>query len=344
MQTALFTKQKPQEEIRSRAIPDIISCNSQRFNIKYHNIMKKKFIIAIDLGGTNLRIGLLDQNYKLLDKQVLNTKLHTTKEKLIAAITGAVLLIINEHGLKRSDIAGVGLGLPGPIDVDKGIVHFFPNIPGWREVRLKSILEKSLHLPVFLDNDANLMCLAEYTLGAARGSENAVCLTLGTGVGAGLIINRSLYRAKTFAAGEIGHIPINETGPKCNCGGIACVETYVGNKRIEARAKKVFGYSISPERLSALAKRGDKKAIKLWSEVGTQLGVCFVGVVNLLSPDYIVIGGGVAKAGKTLFDAAKKTILSRAMKIQARHVRIVSAKLGIDAGLIGAAILVREGI
>ena len=170
-----------------------------------------------------------------------------------------------------------------------------------------------------------------------------MCLTLGTGVGGGIIINSKLYRGSGNASGEIGHVPLNEKGPRCNCGGTACLESYIGNKRIIKKAKRIFRRHISLEELSFLAKRKNKAAIKIWSEVGRHLGKALVGVVNLLSPDCVVIGGGVAAAGKILFERVKEVIRKQAMTVQSRHVKILSAKLGNDAGLIGAAIMVREG-
>lgn len=236
------------------------------------------------------------------------------------------------------------MGLPGPIDEKSGVVHFFPNIPGFREVNLKSILERKLRLPVFLDNDAKLMALAEYRLGHARGFKNALCITLGTGVGGGIIIEGSLYRGKDNAAGEIGHVPINEKGPRCNCGGSACLETYIGNNRILNEAKKIFKRNISLEELSAKASRQNKQALNIWLKVAGRLGIALVGVVNLLNPDAIIIGGGVANAGSILFDKVKETIRRQAMKVQARRVKVFKAKLGSEAGLIGAAMMVKEKI
>ena len=305
--------------------------------------MATKFIIGVDLGGTNLKIGLLDLQYTIRDKDVLSTQGFTKRQSLIQAIIGSINKIIKNNQLNRADILGAGLGLPGPIDVKKGIVHFFPNIPGWKEVNLKYILKTRLRLPVFLDNDANLACLAEYKLGAARGTKNAVCLTLGTGVGGGIIINGHLYRGLTFSAGEIGHIPINEKGFRCNCGGVACLETYIGNNRILKVAKRLFKRDISLEELSYLAKKQNRRAKSLWSNVAKHLGIALVGVVNLLNPDCIVIGGGVAGAGLILFDKVREIISRQAMVVQARHVKVVRARLGNDAGLIGAAILVKEG-
>lgn len=306
--------------------------------------MSKKFIIGVDLGGTNLKLALLDLKYKLKFKKILKTQRFVKKEHLIKALIDSINELIIHSQLNKRHILGVGLGLPGPIDVKQGIVHFFPNIPGWKEVRLKNILETRLKLPVFLDNDANLMCLAESKLGSARGFKNAVCLTLGTGVGGGLIIEGNLYRGSNFASGEIGHIPLNEEGPACNCGGVACLETYIGNNQLKIKAKRLFRRGISLEELSQLAKQRNPKALKLWSDVGRHLGIGLSGVVNLLNPDVIVIGGGIANVGKALFTQVKQIILKRAMSVQAKHVKVLKARLGSDAGLIGAAILVREGV
>jgi len=306
--------------------------------------MARKFIIGIDLGGTNLKIALLDLKYNIRAREVLSTPSFNKKADLISAICYSVKRIIENNKLSKVDILGIGLGLPGPIDAKRGIVHFFPNIPGWREVNLGTILKERLRLSVFLDNDAKLMSLAEQRLGAARGYKNALCITLGTGVGGGVILEGSLYRGKDNAAGEIGHIPINEKGPRCNCGGIACLESYIGNNRIIEEARRLFKRDISLEELSALAKKRNKKAIGIWLRVGMRLGAALVGIVNLLNLDVIVIGGGVANAGSVLFDKIRETLKSRAMNVQTQHVKIFKAKLGADAGLIGAAIMVNEGI
>lgn len=305
--------------------------------------MSDKYIIAVDLGATNLKIGLFDYRFKLRQKSVLNTKNFSNKEELIFAITDAVGGIMKDNKLEKRDILGLGLGVPGPVDNLRGIVHFFPNIPGWRQVNLRQILNRKLGLPVSIDNDANLMALAEYRLGAARGAKIAVCLTLGTGVGGGIIIGGKIYRGKNNASAEIGHIPINEKGPRCNCGGRACLEAYIGNKRIAAQAEKVFKRHICLEELSESAKRGNKLALSIWSGVARHLAVALVGVVNLLNPDCIVIGGGIANAGRLLFDEIRKIILAQAMPVQAEDVKIFKAKLGPEAGLIGAAIMVKEG-
>ncbi len=304
--------------------------------------MRKKYIIGIDLGGTNLKVALFDLNFRFKAKKFHSTGNFACREALTAGIAGAALQIIKDHKLEKKDILGIGLGLPGPIDVESGVVHFFPNIPGWINVPLRAFLEKMTGIPVFIDNDANLMCLAEYKLGAAKGALNAVCLTLGTGVGGGLIIEGKLFRGSSFAAGEIGHIPINEKGPACGCGGTACLESYIGNRRIAALIKKIFKKDIPLEEVSRMAEKNNQKAIKVWEYVGGKLGLALAGVVNLLNPDRIVIGGGVAEAGEVLFSKVEETIISKAMVVQAKKVKVFKAKLGNNAGMLGAALLVKE--
>ena len=304
--------------------------------------MVKRFIIAIDLGGTNLKCALLDSNLKIKAKSSFSTKSFDNQHKLIQGITDSVDSFILNQRLKRSSILGVGIGVPGPVDTLKGIVHFLPNIPGWKEVKLKKILEEKTKLPVFIDNDAKLMTLAEHEAGAAKKYKNVLCLTLGTGVGGGLIINNLLYRGPDNAAGEAGHFPLNEKGPLCGCGARGCLETYVGNNKIIKDARKLFGSKITLERVSALARQNNPKAINFWSQTGKKLGLVLSGIINLLNLDLIVVGGGISCAGGVLFENIRRTILLRAMRLQARRVKIVKAKLGIDAGIIGAGYLVRE--
>lgn len=304
--------------------------------------MVKKFIIGIDLGGTNLKCALLDNGLKIKAKNSFNTKSFDNKQKLITGIADSINSFIFNHGLSKSAILGAGLGLPGPVDTFKGIVHFLPNITGWNNVGLKKILEQKTKLAVIIDNDAKLMALAEHRYGSAAGYKNVLCLTLGTGVGGGLIINGSLFRGNDNAAGEIGHLPINESGPLCGCGSQACLEAYIGNNTIIKEARKLFGRKISLENISQMAVNNNIQAIKFWSRVGGKLGLALAGIVNLLNLDAIVIGGGVAGAGKILFGSVRQTIYKRAMSIQAKRVKIFQAKLGVNAGIIGAAYLVKD--
>ncbi|MDD2654354.1 MAG: ROK family protein [Candidatus Omnitrophica bacterium] len=304
--------------------------------------MQSKFIIGIDLGATNVKIGLLDSKGKILKKVNLTTKSFPGRLKLLAEITRTVHNILQEKKLHAKDIIGAGIGLPGPVDFKNGIVDYLPNIPGWRKFPIRKWFSLRTGIKTFVDNDVNLIALAESRMGAARNAKNAVCITLGTGVGGGVIIDGNIYRGSSFSAGEVGHMPIAEKGRKCNCGGRGCLERFVGNKYLLQKARGSFGSSISLERLAELAKKKNKKAIAIWQEAGRHIGVALAGVVNLLNPDRIVIGGGVANAGKVLFDEIENTVKSLAMPTQRRTVKIVKAKLTDNAGIFGAMFLVKE--
>jgi len=303
--------------------------------------MDKKYSAGIDLGATNIKAGLILGN-KILVKKVVPTADFPSREKLINALCEQTNQLLKQSGVSKNNLAGIGIGVPGPVDSIRGIVRYFPNIKGWHNVALKQILQKKTGLPVFIDNDANLMTLAEGRLGAAKGKKNVIGITLGTGVGGGILVNGCLYRGSSLSAGEIGHMPINERGPSCACGGKACLERYVGNKYILEKARKAFGNNITLEELSSLANRGNNQAIKIWRDTAGHLAVCLSGVVNFFNPEAIVIGGGVASCGKILFEAIKQGIKERAMPTQARIVQVLKAKLGNDAGMLGAALLVNQ--
>jgi glucokinase len=301
--------------------------------------MSKKLKIGIDLGATKMKMALVDERARIFYRREIATPFNAKRLELIDSIVDNIREIIIQSGAKKKDILGIGIGVPGPVDSNRGIVRYFPNIKGWEGVPLKSILEKRLGLRVALDNDVNAMTLGEYRFGAGKGVINMISLTLGTGVGGGVIIDGKIYRGSTMCAGEIGHIPINERGPGCNCRGIACLERYIGNRYILDRSRRLFGKAITLERIDGLARRGNKKAKKIWEDVGKKLGVALTGVVNLLNPDLIIIGGGVSKAGELIMQPLRKEIKKRAMRDQALHVKVVRARLGDNAGIIGASLL-----
>ncbi len=304
----------------------------------------KKYTVGVDVGGTNIKIGLIDPKGSVFHRTRLITKTYgSDKQRLIKVLAEAVLTLISESGISKKQVQGVGIGLPGLINPKDGIVIFLPNIPGWRNVPLKAKLEKCLGLPVYLENDVNLITLGEWGFGAGHGCRNMVGMTLGTGVGAGLILDGKLYRGAGFAAGELGHMPINFKGPKCNCGSFACFETFVGNTRLQKRAEAIFKRKgIALEDVFRLAKSGDAQALRFWQEAGELIGTGLIGMVNLLNPTHIVIGGGVSRSHQFLFPAVRRAIKARAMAVQGNMVRIVRARLGDDAGIIGAQILVNQ--
>ncbi len=300
-------------------------------------------IIAVDLGGTNLRVALCEPSGRIIRKSVSGTGGYSSKETLIRGIVSATREVLGPPG-SRLRAAAVGVGVPGPVDYRRGVVYFLPNIPGWKNVALRGILSRRLRLPVYLDNDAKLMALAEYTRGAARGARFAVCLTLGTGVGGALILNGEILRGISNSAGELGHIPLSHSREACNCGGRGCLERLIGNRSISARARAVFKRPISLEELSSRARSGDRRAAAVWQETAQHLGIVLTGIVNLLNPDRIVIGGGISNARELLFRQLRAMIKERAMPVQARDVTIVKARFSNDAGIIGAAVLAGRGV
>jgi len=296
----------------------------------------------VDVGGTNIKLGVVGPSGHVIVRNSFATKpFASSRIKLITALAREIEASINAAGVDKSQVAGVGIGLPGLVDYEKGVVRFLPNIPGWRNVHLKSILEKKIKLPVFVDNDVKVITLAEFKFGAGRGVQNLICLTLGTGVGAGLILNGQLYRGEDNAAGELGHMPLNEHGPKCNCGGVGCFETYVGNRPLFAMASSMLGKPGSTTQdMFALAQKGNKKALLFWKIAAEKIGNGLVGIVNLLNPRLIIIGGGVSNNEKFLFKTIAETIRRRAMSLQGSAFKIKRVKFKDDAGIIGAYVLV----
>ncbi len=303
-----------------------------------------KITIGIDVGGTNTKCGLIDFKGRILVRSRFETKKYLSqRKKLVDAIVEASLRLMDQYQGPLKDIQGVGIGLPGLIDTQQGLVKFLPNIPGWKNVPLKKILEQRLGLRTAVENDVNLITLGEWKFGAGRGFKNIICVTLGTGVGGGLILDDRLYRGEGFAAGEVGHMPLFRKGARCNCGGTGCLERSVGNKYLLQRAVKLFRDNmITLEDVFARASRGDPRALRFWEEVSELIGDGLIGVVNLLNPRLIIIGGGVAKSHRFMFQTITKVIKSRAMMVQGAMFKIRKARLGDDAGLAGARVLVDE--
>ncbi|MBF0385814.1 MAG: ROK family protein [Candidatus Omnitrophica bacterium] len=303
----------------------------------------KKYTIGIDIGGTNIKLGLIKSG-KVIDRKYLSTgKYLRNKNSLITALVSAVNELTGINKVNAPEIQGIGIGLPGLIDNKNGIVIFLPNIPGWHNVPLKKIMENNLKIPVFLDNDVNMIALGEWKYGAGKGVSDMICITLGTGVGGGLILNNALYRGKGFAAGEVGHIPLNEKGQRCNCGGYGCLETYVGKNFLDAKSAKIFKRKgIDLKEVSQLAEAGNSRAKDFWTQTAVHLGNGLVGVVNLLNPQLLVLGGGVSNSYFFLKPALLKVLKTRTMKVQSRMLKVSKCKLGDDAGIIGADVLVRS--
>ena len=307
----------------------------------------ERVAMGVDFGGTRLKIGVVNSKGKIISRRILLTQQIKSPGDFLDLVKCQI------QSLKDRRCIGVGIGLPGLVDSQQGIVHFLVNVQGWKGVPVSKILKNQIGLPVSIDNDVNLMTLGEAVFGAGRGCRNLVCLTLGTGVGGGILLEGNLFRGASLSAGEIGHMVLYPDGRQCKCGGRGCLEAYIGSQQIVALARSKLGHYqegllaewigkgevLSPLLISRAARLGDKLSIQIWKEIGGYLGLALTSVVNLLNPERIIIGGGVAKAGAFLFDSVRKTIRDRALNISAKSVRVVMARLGENAGIVGAAVL-----
>ena len=302
-----------------------------------------KTAIGIDFGGTTVKPGVVVDGKIIARLPPLRTHDYAGHDSLLTAIRQAIEELQNQH----PEVAAVGAGLPGMVDSINGRVWQLSNVPGWEDVPLTALLEEWSGLPAAIDNDANAMAYAEWLFGAGHEGVNVVCVTLGTGVGGGLILDRRLYRGSRLGAGEIGQMTMDPNGPPGQYGNNGALEKYVGNVQIAERAQALYREAgvaktqeeCSPLGLEVAANAGDTIAHKVWEEVGFAIGITLCDIVWLLNPDRIVIGGGVARAGEYVFGPIRRVIEQRTMKIFHEGLTIVPAKLGNDAGMIGSAAL-----
>ena len=297
--------------------------------------------IGIDFGGTTIKSALIEDGKILQHGEIIDT-LHSGNSN---AIIDALISRVADLRLIRPDAVAIGVGLPGITDSVNGIVHRLSNVPGWNDVPLRDMLIRRTGLHAAIENDAKCMTYAEWKYGAAHAGKNVVCVTLGTGVGGGIILDGKLYRGSFLGAGEIGQMTIDYEGPIGNYGNRGAIEKYVGNVQIAERGQQFYENAgklvpieeCTPEALAKAAHAGDTIAKQLWAHIGMEIGIALANVVWLLNPDTIVIGGGVAKAGDLLFEPIRKTIQEVTMPTFYEGLSIVPAALGNDAGVIGSA-------
>ena len=299
--------------------------------------------IGIDFGGTTVKSAVVQDGKIVARLAPLQTQEHARHETLLAAIQEVIAELRRLH----PEVSAVGAGLPGIIDSINGRVWRLSNVADWEDIGLRSLIEEWTGLPAAIDNDAKAMTYAESLYGAGRDGVNIVCVTLGTGVGGGLIFDRKLFRGSRLGAGEIGQMTIDFNGPRGQYGNLGALEKYVGNRQIAERGQALYAAAgltktieeCSPLALELAAKEGDGIARQVWEEVGFAIGIALCNVVWLLNPDRIVIGGGVAAAGEYVFGPIRRVIKERTMKVFYEDLAIVPATLGNDAGMIGSAAL-----
>lgn len=312
----------------------------------------EKYAVGVDLGGTNIKIGIVSDKGKLVKSISIKTEADCGPKTVIANIIKGVEAILSKNKLK---IQGIGIGCPGVVSIKKGIVENAPNLPGWKNVKLGPLINEKFSYKVHLENDANAAAIGELMFGAGKKFDSFVMVTLGTGVGGGIVFNKKIFRGEFGAAGEIGHISIDVNGPKCNCGSTGCIEAYAGNSYLKEQIRselkdypdsKVWKLiendlsKVSPRIIQAASEKKDAYAKFVIERMGKQLGAALASLSNLLDISTFIIGGGVAGFGKPLLDSARKTISGRVLLPLRQRVLVIPAKLQNEAGIKGASSLV----
>lgn len=300
-------------------------------------------VIGVDLGGTNVRSGLLTPDGEVLDRCKESTRASEGWELVVGRLIGQIQGVREFAARKGLRITAVGVGAPGVILADQGIVVKSPNFPDWNNLPLRKMLQEALSLPVVIENDANAAALGEQWRGAGRDIASMILLTLGTGVGGGIILNGEIWHGADGMAGEIGHMTLVPDGRPCSCGNRGCLEMYASSRGIlrsyEERCQLETGAAklLTSEEVYQAARSGDAVATGVMKDMGRMLGIGLANLINIFNPERIVIGGGVKDAWPLFIDAAQEEIAHRAFEVPAKRSSIVPSLLGDDAGVTGAA-------
>lgn len=308
----------------------------------------KKYIIGIDLGGTKISTALSTLEGKIIKNVVVPTNAQDGEVAVLNRMIGTIENVLVQANATKNDVQAIGIGSPGPLDSNKGIIITTPNLP-FKNCNVVQPIKDKFNIPVYLDNDANVAAIGEFMFGAGKGKENIVYFTVSTGVGGGAILNGNIYRGNTCNALEIGHITVDPNGPRCNCGNLGCLEalssgTAIGKRGSEAvstnvetslrKYDKVTSYEVFKE-----AEAGDEVSKDIVDNALTYLGIGVANAVAIFDPQMVIIGGGVTQVGDKLFDRVREVVNKRCFKNMAESCEIVPAGLGINAGVVGAVAL-----
>ena len=315
--------------------------------------MKRKNVIAIDLGGTKIRVALVSRDGSMLANIKQASDAGKGKNHVLQNLERLVKLILEKSGKNIENIESISMAIAGINDIKRGVVTTAPNLPGWYGVNISRVVKERFKLRTYLINDATAAAVGEHRLGAGRGHKNMVYLTVSTGIGGGMIIDNKPYCGVDGAAGEMGHMKVLANGPKCNCGEDGCLEALSSGSAITRMAVTAIKkgrytlikelcndniYKLSAETVAIAARQGDALANEIISEASYYLGVGISNLINIFNPDIIVIGGGLSKMGAMYLGPAKKTARQIAFRLPAATVKIVKSKLGDNSGVIGAAL------
>lgn len=308
------------------------------------------YLFGVDVGGTTVKLGLFDIDGNVIDKWEIPTRTENGGENILPDIASSIEKKISEKGIDKKDVVGTGIGVPGPVD-SKGVVHKAVNL-GWDEFNLNEKMEALLHMKVKSGNDANVAALGEMWKGAGKGYDSIVMVTLGTGIGGGIIVDGRILCGATGAGGEIGHMHVNDQETEvCGCGNYGCIEQYasatgiarLANRKLEATSKDSIlrGKRINAKTVFDAVKEKDELALEVAEEFGKYLGDALSNVADVVNPQAIVIGGGVSKAGNILLEFIEKNFQKNVFHAS-RGTVFTLATLGNDAGIYGSAKLVIE--
>ena len=313
--------------------------------------MPSTLAIGIDVGGTAIKAGLVSDSGQIVSRDGLDTLTSQGPAAIISQMASLVGRLRAGH-----DVAMVGVGMPGTLDVANGVVHGAPNLPGWVEYPLANELSRHIGLPVVLENDANCAAIGEHACGAGSGVRHMVLLTLGTGVGGGNILDGRLWRGADGSAGEWGHVIVHSGGRRCNCGQLGCLEAYASASNTAHRAAEVVRAGRPSSLASVLRERelngedvvdaarsGDRVAVEIWRETCHYLAVACINIQHSVNPNRVVLGGGMSKAGAFLLDHVNEEVELAGSKIVGRLPDIRLATLGNQAGFVGAALNAVKG-
>jgi glucokinase len=319
----------------------------------------KKYI-GCDLGGTNLRAAIVDvDDGTVLHQMSIPTLAREGYEAVMKRMAELFLQIIQSAGMKKEDIGGIGIGVPGVLDLEKGETLFLPNLPGtWPHVPLGDTITELTGLPTALLNDVRSITFGEWCFGAGRGVDTIAVFAIGTGVGGGLVINGKLHLGIGGTAGELGHMTIDFNGPRCGCGNYGCLEAYASGPAIAAMGMKAVSQGLStqisnlcnydlnritPELIAKAALAGDETAMDIYERAGFSLGIAAANICVSVGPRRIIIAGGVSQAGDLLLVPIRRTLRERVTVMPVEQVEVVQSQLGNNAGVIGAACWLAKG-
>lgn len=313
--------------------------------------------IAMDLGGTNIRVAVSDESLRLYGRVSEPTALHLGPEGVIAQMARLARQSLSESNVDLSQIGSVVVGAPGPLNAGTGTIIDAPNLIGWKNVPVKAMLEAELRATVRVVNDANAAALGEFYFGAGRGHKNLVYLTISTGIGGGVVIDGRMLEGTSGTAGEIGHTTIDRHGPICRCGNLGCLEAIASGTAIARRFQEGLAAgerSVVTEWIgdrpatagdvARAAQEGDQFALAIFTDAAEAIGLGVVSCIHIFNPDVVAIGGGVSKSGPLLFDTIRRVVADRAMAVPLADVRVVPAELGDDVGLVGAAAVAQQDV